>query len=325
MTIGRNMPCPCGSRKKYKKCCLNRQQTETVPSVSLNEIMAGFAQNLVQEKNNETEERRPPNPNSRNDFKEIPTDKINQLAGSAVNPAPFVQFSDITQNSVSAPIIELFTLLHAAIGEKGLNFSDQGDLPQPFLDNAARSFWNEQQYLKHTATNTIARETDFFDMHRLRLIAAHAGVIRKYRGKFIVGTKYRKPISSQGAAAIYGELFTAYVTKFDWTLLDEQKHFDHIKQSFLFSLYLLSTYGDVSRPHQFYEDCYLKTFPTAVSDMVEKTDTETVRKLYFQRTFVECFTYFGLAKTEPKVDDNTISHLMVEKLPLLDTFVKFSD
>ena len=22
-TIGRNDPCPCGSRKKYKKCCLN--------------------------------------------------------------------------------------------------------------------------------------------------------------------------------------------------------------------------------------------------------------------------------------------------------------
>ena len=23
-TIGRNDPCPCGSGKKYKKCCLNR-------------------------------------------------------------------------------------------------------------------------------------------------------------------------------------------------------------------------------------------------------------------------------------------------------------
>jgi len=23
-TIGRNDPCPCGSGKKYKKCCLNK-------------------------------------------------------------------------------------------------------------------------------------------------------------------------------------------------------------------------------------------------------------------------------------------------------------
>ncbi len=27
MTIGRNAPCPCGSGKKYKKCCLNKQAT----------------------------------------------------------------------------------------------------------------------------------------------------------------------------------------------------------------------------------------------------------------------------------------------------------
>ncbi len=26
MRIGRNEPCPCGSGKKYKKCCLNKAQ-----------------------------------------------------------------------------------------------------------------------------------------------------------------------------------------------------------------------------------------------------------------------------------------------------------
>ena len=26
--IGRNDPCPCGSGKKYKKCCLNRQYVD---------------------------------------------------------------------------------------------------------------------------------------------------------------------------------------------------------------------------------------------------------------------------------------------------------
>ena len=27
--IGRNDPCPCGSGKKYKKCCLNKEKTTT--------------------------------------------------------------------------------------------------------------------------------------------------------------------------------------------------------------------------------------------------------------------------------------------------------
>ncbi|MCG8572964.1 MAG: SEC-C domain-containing protein, partial [Spirochaetes bacterium] len=26
--IGRNSPCPCGSGKKYKKCCLNKKRYE---------------------------------------------------------------------------------------------------------------------------------------------------------------------------------------------------------------------------------------------------------------------------------------------------------
>jgi hypothetical protein len=33
MKIGRNEPCPCGSGKKYKKCCLNNdQQTKRMHS-----------------------------------------------------------------------------------------------------------------------------------------------------------------------------------------------------------------------------------------------------------------------------------------------------
>ena len=29
--IGRNAPCPCGSGKKYKKCCLKKEQAVTMP------------------------------------------------------------------------------------------------------------------------------------------------------------------------------------------------------------------------------------------------------------------------------------------------------
>jgi hypothetical protein len=29
MTVGRNEPCPCGSGKKYKKCCAAKRETST--------------------------------------------------------------------------------------------------------------------------------------------------------------------------------------------------------------------------------------------------------------------------------------------------------
>jgi len=28
---GRNDPCPCGSKKKYKNCCMNKEQTISAP------------------------------------------------------------------------------------------------------------------------------------------------------------------------------------------------------------------------------------------------------------------------------------------------------
>lgn len=38
--IGRNAPCPCGSGKKYKKCCLNKANTEVVKkSDELDDLM----------------------------------------------------------------------------------------------------------------------------------------------------------------------------------------------------------------------------------------------------------------------------------------------
>ncbi|WP_369793582.1 SEC-C metal-binding domain-containing protein, partial [Geobacillus sp. ZGt-1] len=33
MSIGWNDPCPCGSRKKYKKCCMNKQQNHEIKRV----------------------------------------------------------------------------------------------------------------------------------------------------------------------------------------------------------------------------------------------------------------------------------------------------
>ena len=39
MKIGRNQPCPCGSGKKYKKCCLNKPaQTGTFVYTDLDQL-----------------------------------------------------------------------------------------------------------------------------------------------------------------------------------------------------------------------------------------------------------------------------------------------
>jgi hypothetical protein len=38
MKIGRNDPCPCGSGKKYKKCCVNKLSEQEVEELYLKQL-----------------------------------------------------------------------------------------------------------------------------------------------------------------------------------------------------------------------------------------------------------------------------------------------
>ena len=40
MTVSRNDPCPCGSGKKYKKCCLAREADRITPRSRLLAVLA---------------------------------------------------------------------------------------------------------------------------------------------------------------------------------------------------------------------------------------------------------------------------------------------
>ncbi|MFN3486913.1 MAG: SEC-C metal-binding domain-containing protein, partial [Planctomycetota bacterium] len=42
MKIGRNQPCPCGSGKKYKKCCLPKDEEAAVLEADLEPQEEGF-------------------------------------------------------------------------------------------------------------------------------------------------------------------------------------------------------------------------------------------------------------------------------------------
>ncbi len=44
--IGRNNPCPCGSGKKYKKCCLQEHQSARLPQVVNQSIIDEDAQRI---------------------------------------------------------------------------------------------------------------------------------------------------------------------------------------------------------------------------------------------------------------------------------------
>lgn len=96
----------------------------------------------------------------------------------------------------SAPIVTLFQLLAEAIGSQGLKPTAASNLPQRFLREAGLAYWSEEGYKKQTEFGDIRTEPDFYDIHATRIVAELAGLVRKYKGKFILSRECRhEPIA----------------------------------------------------------------------------------------------------------------------------------
>jgi hypothetical protein len=238
-----------------------------------------------------------------------------------------VRFADTIDPPQDAPVLKLFSLLAEAIGGEGLKPTAKGNLPQKFCREAALAYWGEEKHEKRTRYGSIRSEMDFFDMHCLRLVAGMAGLVRKYKGKFILSVKCRKKIAAHGVGAVYPDLFMADVRKFNWAYRYGYQEIPFVQQAFLFTLFLLSKYGNKSRPQTFYEDIFLQAFPAVfneIEDVPYQSTEETARSAYFYRTLEDFTDFFGLAELQATSDDYRTRHYEIRKLPLLDQFISFT-
>jgi hypothetical protein len=334
MKTNRNDPCPCGSGKKYKKCCLGRAGGETAPD-DLQDILAEVREKLASGKLSSRDEAQKLVSDFMNrknsaplaDFQGLSAAQMYRFLHFPFDSPDLARFHNNIKPPLDAPVIRLFSLLMDAIGEKGLKATATGNLPRKFCREAARSFWGEVKYQNRTQIFSIRTEPEFQEMHALRLVAELAGIIRKYKGKFILATRYRKVVSESGPGAVYFELFKAYVQKFNWAYLDGYPELDFLRQAFLFTLYLLQKYGGKTRLHTFYEDIFTVAFPQLLEEVADRTYMSSegiVRGSYSRRSLGKFAVFFGLIESFPTSEDYLNRKYEVRKLPLLDQLVTFT-
>ncbi len=333
---GLNDPCPCGSGKKFKKCCLLKQ--EAIPSEreagaasadlrqamegmqfeSLTEVQAFVGHHMEQQ-----------NQRSLDEFHGLSPEQMHRFLNFPFTSPELIRFPEVLDTKPTAPIVTLLGMLLEAIGEKGLKPTAKGNLPRKFCRDAALAYWGEELYRENTRFGGINREEDFLDVHITRVTAELAGLIRKYKGRFILSRNCSTLLTGNGLAALYPYLFKAYVEQFNWSYRDGYPELRFIQTAFLFTLYLLMRYGDTWRPHAFYEDCFLRAFPRLLDELPQHeifTPEEEVRRCYTWRTLVHFVGFFGLATVEPVFDKSgaRLSHeYRLKNLPLLYDTVQF--
>ncbi|MEJ2419083.1 MAG: hypothetical protein P8Y45_19580 [Exilibacterium sp.] len=212
------------------------------------------------------------------------------------------------------------------IGEQGLKPTAKGNLPRNFCREAALAYWGEQRYQEKTRYGGINSEEDFADLHITRLVAELAGLIRKYKGRFILSRDCRRLLAGDGMSAIYPRLFRAYVEQFNWAYRDGYPELRFMQSAFLFTLYLLMRYGDVSRSQVLYEDAFLRAFPMLLDEVPPNqvfSPDETVRRAYTWRSLVHFADFLGLATVEPVSDELLCHEHRMKALTLLSQVVQF--
>ena len=330
---GRNDPCPCGSGKQFKKCCLGRQ--ESTPSdreaagasADLRQAMAGMQfESLTEAEAFVGHHTQQQNQRPLDEFHGLSPEQMHRLLHFPFTSPELIRFPELLDTKPTAPIVTLLGMLLEAIGEKGLKPTAKGNLPRKFCREAALAYWGEEVYGEKTRFGGINREEDFFDLHITRLTAELAGFIRKYKGRFILSRNCRALLTGKGLAALYPRLFTAYVEQFNWSYRDRYPELRFVQTAFLFTLYLLMRYGDTWQPHEFYEDSFLRAFPMLPDELPQHeilAPEEEVRRCYTWRALVHFVGFFGLATVEPVSDERFRHEYRVKSLPLLHDTVRF--
>ena len=334
MKIDRNDPCPCGSGRKYGQCCLGQESGNGAGAgrqdifSEIRELMAGqefasiddvqaFLDRHVDARNSAPLD----------DFEGLSPEQMDRFLNFPFESPDLATFPEVLDVEPSAPVVTLFSLLADGIGEAGLKATATGNLPRNFCREAARSFWGEEAYGERVKYAGINKETDFFDLHVLRLTATLAGLVRKYRGRYILTRECRKVLDKQGLAGIYPVLLRTYVRKFNWAYRDWYQQIPIVQHSFLFTLYLLARRGGGWMPHIYYEDAFIRAFSRVLTEVEQDSimsPEQVVRSCYTWRALI-CFAgFFGLADVEPL--DRERGHereYRVRALPLLAHAVHF--
>ncbi len=331
MKTGRNDPCHCGSGKKYKHCCLGKpgdrmrrgsahaiadeiaEAAAEQPFESLEEINAFTAQ-LTNERNRW----------ALAEFCGLSPEQMTHLLYKPFSSPETIQFSTDFTPPPNVRVILIFRALVETIGDSGLKATAKGNLPLKFCKALAQELPEEDDDRYLLRYRGIRSELDFEELNCTRLVAGLAGLIRKYRGKFVLTRRCRDMLAEQDYGRLYFELFKAYATKFNWAYRDGYPEAEIVQSSFLYTLFLLTSFGGVERSQQFYENKFITAFPMVLKVFPETSYTSTdekARYVYFLRALDRFASFFGLAELMLESRELYRDKYVVRKSAMLDRFL----
>jgi len=307
MKVGRNDQCPCGSGKKYKRCCMNvaeKQHTEIIDDI--NQTMA-MNPNLSMDDLNLVIQRKTAERNNcpNEDFCGLtPTQMANWLY------APFSELKDVNitppEDLAASPVMQYLALiLEDAMPQAGsIKATARGNLPAKLVKQASELLpafaVAKYQTLPSISEFTGSNEDKFNALHYTRVLAELAGFLYFKGGRFHVKKAAQKQYLSQGISAFFLPMLEAATSQYNWGYMDAWPSDIDVRTFWVFMLWRLQAHGSMETLND--EVC--RAFPDLLQTLPEDgyaSSQEQLATIIETRFVVRFLQFWGFVTLDPRM------------------------
>ena len=330
MKTGRNDPCPCGSGKKYKQCCIDRvskQSTELQdelekivamnPNLTVDELNVVLQHRMFQRNHQPEPDFHGLSPNQMANWLHAP---FHELAGVVIRTPPDLSGS---------PVMRYLDLIldEAMHGDGAFKATSKGNLPAALAIKAS-ALLPEFAVAKYAGPISISEfaghnEDAFNALHYTRILAELGGIIYRRSGRFHVKKAAQKKYQSQGVAAFFDAMLEAAVTRYNWAYMDRWQDSIDLRTFWLFMVWRLQSHASVEQ----LVDDVIRAFPALLSMTGPDTYAAPEQLLghIVESRFVSRFLEFwGFVVLDPqRYRDNEKIPRRLELQPLLGQTFEF--
>ncbi len=330
MKIGRNDLCPCGSGKKYKRCCIGEAGTiQSALADDLSQILAMNPELTIDELNVVAEQKTFERNNAPlDDFCGLSPAQMSNWLYAPFNQIDGVAFCVPEDFSGSPVMCYLSLILDEIIAQGGsINATARGNLPTTIVKQASALLptFAVSQYEKQLSISEFAgsAEGKFNALHYARALAELAGIIYLKSGRLYARKAFLKKYQEQGIGSCFLPMLEVAVNEFNWGYFDGWPEDFDLRTFWVFMLWRLQKHGSFSA----LVDELRVAFPDLVSQLHEekyqssRSKFENIVKVRFIERFLQ---FWGFVIVDPlRVKDGVPIEPKVTLLPLCSQVFRF--
>lgn len=220
------------------------------------------------------------------------------------------------------PILnQINSLIDIIKREKEIKLTQLGFLPIKFVKELFEHRHIKDDFLDEYNLGKQKREMDIPTVHIARIFLEITGIVKKRNNKISLTKKSEKLRANPHE--LLKTLFTSFVTSYNWGYFDRYE--DHMigKLGSVFTLLMISRYGNVKREDTFYSEKYFKAFPDLEDILPYNWYNQKPHYHCFSiRTFDRFLYYFGLIKIEEQYQPKPYKSII--KTKLFDQMIVFN-